>query len=226
MKKSFLIASLLTASIYTTQAQFKVSQDLNGVPIGTKLSNDITGSVYLYEDFTRGHVLQSDNVYYNNMELRYDLLTDRVTFRNKDNVELAFKNPIKEFQLIEPKKLPPNFLTFKNGFPSVGDFTAQTYYMVLNNTGKVVALKKLKKTIVESTPYGAAKSQKSVAATELYFIFNNGVMTKIKKDKNSIINTLGTNKEELSKFISEKKLTFRSEEDIRTIMNFYNSLGV
>lgn len=226
MKKSLLIASMLTASIYTTQAQFKVSQDLNGVPIGTKLSNDVIGSVYLYENFTRGHVLQSDNVYYNNMELRYDLLTDRVTFRSQDNVELAFKNPIKEFQLIEPKKLPPNFLTFKNGFPSVGDFTAQTYYMVLNNTGKVVALKKIKKTIVESTPYGAAKSQKSIAASELFFIFNDGVMTRVKKDKNSILNTLGTNKEELSKFISEKKLTFKSDEDIKALINFYNSLNV
>lgn len=226
MKKSLLIASMLTASIYTTQAQFKVSQDLNGVPIGTKLSNDVTGSVYLYENFSRGHVLQSDNVYYNNMELRYDLLTDRVTFRNQDNVELAFKNPIKEFQLIEPKKLPPNFLTFKNGFPSVGDFTAQTYYMVLNNTGKAVALKKLKKTVVESTPYGAAKSQKSIAAIELYFIFNDGVMTRIKKDKNSILNTLDSNKDELNKFISEKKLTFKSDEDVKTLINFYNSLGV
>jgi hypothetical protein len=226
MRKILVFASMMTAFSINSNAQFKVSQDINGIPIGTKLASDVTGSVYLYDNFTRGHVLQEDNVYYNDMELRYDLLTDRVTFKNPTGVELAFKNPVKEFKIIKPKTLPVRFLTFKNGFPSIGEFTAKSYYMVLNDTGKVVVLKKIKKVVIESTPYGAAKSQKSLVEREYFFLFHDGKMTKITRDKNSLMNALEDHKEQISKFITEEKLRFKSDEDVVAVINYYNSLNI
>lgn len=96
--------------------------------------------------------------------------------------------------------------------------------MVLNS-GKAIALKKPVKAIVEVTPYGSARSQKTIVNSELYFIYNNGQMLKVKKDKKSLLNALNDKKEPLTKFITDKKLNFKSDEDIQMLLEYYNSLS-
>lgn len=222
MNKGFFLASLLSVSICTVQAQFKISQDIVGTPIATKPEKTFVGTEYLYDNFIKGHVLQADEKYFNNMDLNYDVMSDRLVFL-REGQEMAFKELIKEFQLIKPKTLPVYLEVFRNGFPSYGTYTEKSYYMVLN-TGKTIALKKPVKAIVEVTPYGSARSQKTVVNSELYFIYNNGQMVKVKKDKKSLLNALSDKKEPLTKFIDDKKLSFKSDEDIQILLEYYNSL--
>jgi len=223
MKKSILAAALLSICAYTSNAQFKISQDLNGTPIETRVAGDVVGSIYLYDDFYKGHALEENNTYYDNLDLRYDIQADRVSFKNKYGVEFAFKNPIKEFKISRSKTDPQVVLTFRNGFPPIAEFTEKSYYQVLND-GNTVALKKLKKSIVESTPYGLAKTQKNFVTSEQYFIFLKGKMIKIKRDKKSIIEALDSHKEELSRFIGENALSFKKDEDLSKLVDYYNTL--
>lgn len=223
MNKGLFLASLLSISVYTAQAQFKISQDIVGTPIGTKQERTFVGTEYLYDSFIKGHVLQADEKYFNNMDLNYDVMSDRLVFLSGGQ-EMAFKNPVKEFQLIKPKTSPIYLEVFRNGFPPYGTYTEKSYYMVLNS-GKAIALKKPVKAIVEVTPYGSARSQKTVVNSELYFIYNNGQLLKVKKDKKSLLNALNDKKEPLTKFIVDKKLSFKSDEDIQMLLEYYNSLS-
>lgn len=222
MKKNIFLASFLSVALFNAQAQFKISEDIVGTPIGTKPEKTFIGSEYLYKDFIKGHVLQADSTYYNNMELNYNVFTDKLVFL-KDGQEMGFKFPVREFQIIKATN-PVQLDVFRNGFPLYGSYTDKSYYIVLNS-GKVLALKKPIKSIVENTPYGAAKVQKIVVNSEHYFIFKNGQIEKIKKDKKDLLNALSDKKDLLITFIKDRELNFKADDDIRTLLDYYNSLN-
>jgi hypothetical protein len=223
MKRTILFGAIMAMSVYSSQAQFKISQDIVGTPVGAKPERTFVGTEYLYADFVKGHVLQADGKYFNNMDLNYDVMADKLVFL-RGGQEMAFKDPVKEFQLIKPKTSPIYLQVFRNGFPANGTNTEKSYYMVLNS-GKAIALKKPVKSIVEVTPYGSAKVQKTVVNSEQYFIFSNGQMVKVKKDKKSLLNALADKKDSLTRFVDDKKLSFKSDEDIRTLLEYYNTLS-
>lgn len=221
MKKTIFLASILSMTLYGAQAQFTIPQDIVGTPVGTKPEKTFIGSEYLYKDFVKGHVLQADSTYYNNMELNYNVFTDKVVFL-KNGQEMDFKFPVREFQIIKSTS-PAQLDVFRNGFPAFGSYTDKSYYIVLNS-GKVLALKKPVKSIVENTPYGAAKVQKTVVNGEHYFILKDGKIEKIKKDKKDFLNALSDKKDALTEFIKDKKLSFKSDDDVKALFDYYNSL--
>jgi len=222
MSKGFFLASMLSISILTANAQFKISQDIVGTPVNAKTDKTFIGSEYLYSTFVKGNVLQTNEKYFNNMDLNYDVMSDRPVFL-KNGEEMAFSDPIKEFQLLKPQSSSVYVQVFKNGFPPFEKFTEKSYYMVLNS-GKAIALKKPIKSIVESTQYGSATVQKNILNGEQYFIFKNGLMFKTKKDKKELLKVLDDKKEALNKFIADYKLSFKSDEDVQKLLDYYNSI--
>lgn len=222
MKKNILFAAILAISVHGAQAQLSVTQDILGVPISAKITKNFVGNEYLYEGFVKGHVLQQDSTYFNNMTINYNIIDDRPVFF-RDGQELAFKENIKEFQIIKPKTLPIYLEIFRNGFPATGNYTTKSYYLVLNS-GNTLALKKPVKSIIETTPYGSAKVQKTVVDSEQYFLFKDGKMVKVKRDKKNLTSVLSDKRTELMKFIDERGLTFKTDEDIQVLLTYYNSL--
>jgi len=221
MKKKLLITSLLSLFMYQAQAQMAVSADINGTPVETKINLNIKGSRYLYEKWTKGHVLQKDNKYYNDMELKYDVLDDYPIFKREEQA-LSFKYPIQEFQLINPK-MPTEIATYRNGFPAIGNHSNKSYYQVLAE-GKTTLLKKHSKSIVESIQYGEVKKQEVFADSQQYFLFQNGQMIKIKIDKNTLLKALGDKQQELNQFITDQELKVKSDQQLIKIVNYYNSI--
>lgn len=223
MNKAFFLTSLLSLSLTAAQAQFKISQDIVGTPVGAKPEKTFIGSEYLYPKFVKGHVLQQNDTYYNDMELNYDVLSDKLVFL-KEGQEMAFKLPIKEFQIIKSATAPVKLEVYRNGFPASGSFTDKSFYQVIND-GKVMVLRKPVKSITESTPYGSAKVQKNIVNGEQYFIFKDGKMDKIKKDKKDLLSALSDKKDQLDEFIKTKKLNLKSDDDIKALLDYYNSLS-
>jgi hypothetical protein len=223
MKKSLLVASVMAASMFTSNAQFKVTQNFVGKPIETRSTDGFVGDKYLYPDWMTGNVLQEDGKFYNNMSLKYDLYNDMIIFNSTDNVPMAFKYPIKEFQLMHKRSLEEPFSLFKNGFPPFGNYSAKTFYQVLTE-GKTSLIKKPYKSIIETIPYGESELKKTFGTNELYFLHHNGKMVKIQKSKNSVLEVLGDKKSELIEFIKDKKLRMKSDSDLVAVVNHYNAL--
>ncbi|SHG79542.1 hypothetical protein [Pedobacter caeni] len=221
MKKKLFITGILTLFIFQTQAQIAVTADINGIPIETKSNSNIKGSRYLYENWTKGHVLQKDKKYYNDMELKYDVLDDYPIFKKQEKA-LAFRFPIQEFQLISPKT-PTAISIFRNGFPAVGTHNDKSYYQVLAD-GKTILLKKHNKSIVESTQYGEAKKQEVLTDSQQYYLFHNGEMIKLKADKNALLKALGDKQKELNQFITDQDLKAKSDQQLIKIVNYYNGI--
>lgn len=221
MKKTLLTAGILLVSLCQAQAQFKISSEINGTPLESKVDPNLKGTRYFNENWVKGHVLQDDNTYYNNMYLKYDVIDDRPIFK-REEIPYAFIKSIKEFQLTDPTS-PSTPFVFRKGLPPIEKNTNQSYYQVLAD-GKAQLLKKKSKAIVESIQYGSTRKQEVIADSERYYLNNNGQMTRIKKDKNSLLKALGNKQQELQQFIKENQTDFKSDYDLINLLNYYNSI--
>lgn len=207
----------------TTNAQFKVGQDIVGTPYESKHSDKFIGDVYLYSNWLNGHVLQEDDKHFNNMLLKYDIFNDRVIFNSPDSTPMLFKYPIKEFQLILNQFNKTSLLLFKNGFPPIGKYDSKNYYQVLTE-GKTTFIKKLYKSVVETTNYGDSEKKKNFSTNESYFLHHKDKMIKLQRTEKAFLEALTDERAKLVSFIAEKKLKMKSEQDYVTVVNFYNTL--
>ena len=221
MRKIF-IATLLSISAHTADAQFKIGQDIVGTPYDSRRTDGYIGNEYLYPDWTIGHVLQEDDKFFNNMLLKYDMFNDRVIFKSNDDIPMAFKYPIKEFQIIHKKSLNEPMILFKNGFPEVGKYNTKSYYQVLTE-GKTTLVKKPYKSVIESIPYGESEKKKIFVANEIYFLYHKGQMIKFQKSKKNLLDILADKKPQLIAFMNDNKLDMKSDQDFVNLVNFYNS---
>ena len=223
MGKQIIIGALLTIIAHTTNAQFKIGQDIVGTPYDSRRTEGYIGDAYLYPDWAIGHVLQEDEKYFNDMLLKYDIYNDRIIFKSHGDIPMAFKYAVKEFQIIHKNSINEPMALFKNGFPEIGKYNSKSYYQILTE-GKTTLVKKPYKSIVESLPYGESEKKKTFVANEIYFLHHQGKMIKLKKSKKSLIDILSDKKAELIAFMKDKNLNMKSEEDYVSVVNYYNSL--
>ncbi|MCX2472804.1 hypothetical protein OQZ33_00535 [Pedobacter sp. MC2016-05] len=223
MRNILLIIALLLAFSCSSAAQFKIGQDIIGTPYDSKYTDGYVGDVYLYSNWITGHVLQENEKYFNNMLLKYDIFNDRIIFKSNEDQAMAFKYPIKEFQMILNKSSIEPMALFKNGFPEVGKYNQKSYYQVLTE-GKTTLLKKLYKSISESISYGESEKKKTFLYNEIYFLCHQGKMIKFQKNTKNLLAILSDKRTKLSNFIKEKNLIMKSEEDYVNVINYYNTL--
>lgn len=134
---------------------------------------------------------------------------------------MKFVIPVAEFSLV-PDELHKAHSVFKNGFPKVGSFSDLSFYQVLVE-GNAILLKKDLKKIIENREYNSAVTTKEVVNSNKYFLFYNGKMIEIKKDKTFFIAQLGKSKE-LGKFIADNNVNFKNETHLIRFIDYFNTL--
>lgn len=226
MKKSIALLPIFIFCLAKAEAQTSISNDVSGMPLEARKSPDSPiGSKFLNENWTTGDVLQSNDKYFNGMNLKYNIYDDQLIFKNQKDEILAFRFPIKEFHLYEDLNDSTKAVrVYKNGFPDVDKFNKNSYYQVLTD-GKAVLLKKFFLNFVEGIPYGRSDVQKTLIPNQSYYLLVNGKMIKVKKQKESFLSALPNQKTALDLYIKNEKIRFKSDEDLIKILNYYNTLN-
>lgn len=226
MKKSIALLPIFIFCLAKAEAQTSIYNNVLGTPIESKKSKDNpVGSKFLYETWTTGDVLQEDNKYFNGMNLKYNIYDDQLIFKNQKDEILAFKTLVKEFHLYEDvDDTTKTVRVYKNGFPEVEKYNKKSYYQVLVD-GKVMLLKKYYLSFVESMPYGTSDIQKTLIPNQAYYLFFNGKMTKVKKQKDNILSTLPNQKSALNLYVKNEKIKFKTDEDLIKVLSYYNTLN-
>lgn len=136
---------------------------------------------------------------------------------------LTFIEPVKEFKLIIKDDPDSGILYFRNGYRPVDDATAKTFYQIMSE-GETLLAKRITKKIIESRPYGSATMIKTFDEVQTYYVIKTGLPFKIRKDKKSLLAALGSYNYELEKFIKTSQLNLKSDNDLITLINYYNNL--
>lgn len=185
-----------------------------------KFARVVKGSPFFIDRWNNGYISTHEGRKLRDITLRLNLADHQLHYL-KDGVEYVTDQRLKEV-LIDDEQTGKLFV-FRSGFPEVPHGTTKTFYQALAE-GEVILLKQIRKIIIESTPFGSATTQQVIKNAETFYIFKKGAMIRIKNDKKDIINTLNDKKEQLETFIQQNHITFKTEEDLVKLVNYYNTL--
>lgn len=223
MKRSILkIAILICISFnaVVVKAQFPAYlADVNGKLFMEQSYTDVEGSPYLNDLWLKGAVKAAGKSY-DNMELKYDQVTDVIVFKNPKGEMLNFVDPVDEFKLYVGDGYE---MVFRSGFKPSDIGSEKTFYQVLT-AGETPLIKRTFKKVIEYKEYNSATGTKKFDEIQNYYLVKNGVPKRIKKDKKSVLEVFGDSKTELEAFIKSNNINFKSDPDLIKLTMYYNSL--
>jgi hypothetical protein len=186
---------------------------------------DIAGTPFLRDDWRLGSVTIESNKRYDSVKLRLNLLTQEFHFLNKDNIEIAlFKGYVKSVRFYDgiPGMGGAN-TEFQAGFPPIDQQDENSFYQVVCK-GKIVLLKSLRKVISQDKNGFSGEIKKEYVSYEDYYTWDGKGMERVKKDKSAVLALMAGQKGKIDDFVSTNHLKMKSIDDVRRVIDYYNSL--
>ena len=233
MKKLLLCFSLFTVlfshaqinSISTTGkwGQQIFLSDVNGQAFVNKYEG-ISGSVYDQTEYQLAKIILKDGRVYNDVKTRINLLEQEVNFIASNGQEgFLGKGMASEIAYIDDKEGIQNVKVFQCGFPPIDNQNRISFYQILLN-GKTSLLKSVYKSIQERNNDMSGERFKEFATYENMYLLKAGTMSRIKKDKSSLLVLFQDKKEAITKYIDDQKLNLKNEAHLIDLVKYYNTL--
>lgn len=219
---SIFIYFIFCNSAYSQIVMSEVNDLIFETNLRSQLSEDdsfkeVKGTPCLNKEFIEGQiVLKGDTAF--NLPLRYNIYKDVLEYRVKDKTYIV-GNPeaIKEVVIGDNKLI---YLTIKN----TNDFNG--YYELLCE-GKCILLsrkqvrlneKKLSNGIVPEKP------AEFIRLDDKYFIINSSSIPVLVNNKKTLLKCLDDKSSEIEFFLKKNKLSVKKTEDLKSLIEYYNSL--
>jgi hypothetical protein len=197
--------------------------DVNGRAFENKYA-DVSGSAYLYPNFKFATIVLKDGRTYNNVQARLNLVEHEVNFI-ASNGEQGYigKGMVTSILFNDTTKDGVNANFFQTGFSPIDNQSAIHFYQVLVN-GKISLLKSINKNIEERLNELSGEKSKEFAQRENLYVLYEGSLKRVKKDSDFFLSTMANQKEAINQYIRSNKLNFKNEEQLKKLVEFYNSL--
>lgn len=219
-----LLLTALTIGLSTLETKAQFLQDVQGNLIREVKYSDVNGNPYLSAEWTKGSILLKNGKRYTNIQLKYDLVSDELLFKDdKSQQMMSFTEPVIEFRLNTDSENRVSPMLFRSGFVSDDGVGAKAYFQVMCDEN-VKLLKKQVKAIRETREYSSAITTKNFSESTSYYLLKNNKAFKIKKDAKQILGVLGNQTDALEKFIKDNNLNLKNESDLIRLVAHYNSL--
>jgi hypothetical protein len=226
---------MLLKRIYFLTVLFFVSspgygQDMTGkdlkdhmlIEMSKKTDRSVTefeGSPFLSEQFVAGTVYSS-NKKYGAIPLRYNIFNDNMEFQQNSTIYALYPEPRVTKVILGSE----TYVVEKHEVKGKMVYG----YMTRLDSGKMTMLAKK---IVRFTERKEAKALESSATPakftriqdDYFYKIGNGEVAKISSLKN-LIESLPDKRDELASYSKKEKLSTRSEEDLKKLSEYYNSL--
>jgi hypothetical protein len=197
--------------------------DVNGRAFENKYA-DVNGSAYLFPNFKFATIVLSDGRKYGNVKARLNLVEHEVNFIASNGEEgYIGKGMVNTITISDTNKQEIKVYTFQTGFPSIDNQSGIHFYQVLV-AGKLSLLKSINKNIEERVNELSGEKSKEFAIRENLYIVSGGSLKRVKKDAGFFTEAMADQKDAIRQFISENKVNFKNEEQVRKLIEFYNTL--
>lgn len=220
------IANLCYSQVNISGGFGSVISDIKGTPISSSSNSDVSGSPFFISSWSEADMVLSNGAVLNRIPIKLNLATHEVHVLKdeKEKVEIV-ANPgsIKSVAIKNLTENDINSYTFRIGFPPIDRMSANTFYLVLAD-GRAKLLKLISKKIVEEKPFNSAVAEKKFVENEGLYLFYEGAMIRVKKNKDFFVTIFGEQKDLVEKFVSENKLKCKSEWEMIRIVDYFNKL--
>lgn len=219
----FSCACFLTASSAFSQVDMTTGNISSGTvySVHGKLSTGFSesfksGSPFFNKEWKNADVLLYDGQFIKNIPVLLNLLSDEVYYKRNDSTYVA-DVPIKEITIFDSGK--SYHFIHGNALQS-----SERKWYQKESGSPAVFFKKLSKAIEESRQYGSATVERSIVTTEDYYVYYKKSLQPVKRLQD-IPNILYKRKNELEGFIKSERLKKVSEESVRKMIAYYNSIS-
>ncbi|MFM9910027.1 MAG: hypothetical protein ACKVOW_11785 [Chitinophagaceae bacterium] len=197
--------------------------DVNGQPFKSPYEN-VEGSPFLFSDWKFATVLLSQGKKLQNIKVKIDLVSQEAHFVTVNNVEMVTPNGlVREIFFIDStagKNIPYKLRT---GYPAIDYQNENNFYQLLVD-GHTQLLKSVRKKVNAQKNDVSGETIKVLDAYEEYYVFNNGQLKRLKKEKEFVLELLKNQKEKVDLFLKDNKTNFKNPEHLIKLFSYYNSL--
>jgi hypothetical protein len=187
---------------------------------------DVAGTPFFLEAWKTGKIKVKDTTF-SNIQLRLDLLSQEVHFRRfKDNIEMvAPAGTIKELILIDSTRNPPATYFFQCGFPAIDNQDEKNFYKVICE-GRIKFLEAMRKTIYQTKDDMSGETRKEFREYDDYYfsVPGSSELQRIRRDKEPVMQLMKDKNSQVEAFLKSNKISFKSPDDIKKLVDYYNSL--
>ncbi len=184
----------------------------------------VDGFPYLVKDFKFGSIELKNGRKFSSVPLKLDLVAQEIIFLSPNKEEGVIGSDfVKDVSLIDTTELGVIPYLLRSGFPAIDNYKSNQFCLVIAD-GKIALLKSMVKSIDTRKNELSGEISKEFALTEDYFTFQNGVMSRFKRDKNDILELFYKQRDKIEIFIKANKGSFKNEQYLASIFNYYNSL--
>ena len=188
---------------------------------------DVAGTAFFFEAWKSGKMKVMDGTVFMNIKLRLNLQSQEVHFlRYADHVEMvAPAGTVREIILFDSAGQLPAAYTFQCGFPAIDNQNEKNFYQLISD-GRIKFLKALRKTIRQYKDDMSGETRKEFREDEDYYFFLPGGLglQRNRKDKESVIGVMKDKDSQVEAFLKNNKISFKSPDDIKKLVDYYNSL--
>ena len=130
---------------------------------------------------------------------------------------------VKDFAILDTFAGATVVYQFACGFQPIDNQTETSFYLVLDS-GRVTFLESMRKRFYqEKDEFGGNDIREYRIYTDFY-VFCRGKITRVKKDIKFFLELTSDKHDQMDDYLKKNKVSFRSDEDIRQFIHYYNGL--
>ncbi len=217
----FLLLSSFSQSVASANMIPMNAYDISGKPLASK-GPAMEGSPMLNNNWGKGLVKFKNGNWVSDVELQFNVRENELYFR-KNEQSFSFVDTVKEFILAYEEEKVSHSVLYRSGYPSIGKNQSLQFFEVVQDGSLLQLLKLTTKVLVENNSYGRGK-EKEYKDSFQWYVFNvkNREITRIKKDKASLLQALPDYAERIEQLTKENGYKLRTEEEIAELINLLN----
>ena len=186
---------------------------------------EIDGNPFLINNWADGNI-DFVNGKTGVVKVKYDLVKDVLLFQHKDDsTAMYFVDQVKGFTLtnsfINESSIIP--LVFNSGYPAIDIQTTASFYQVIT-PGKVQLLRHYRKAIRTDQAFNSATVTKTFAFTDLYYLYADNKISRIKPSQKSILAAMANKSTEIQAYLKTTTVDYKNDAALAKLFNYYNSL--
>jgi hypothetical protein len=184
------------------------------------MEETIEGSAYLNDEFVDGEVFTTSKIRYEGMLLRYNIYNDEMEFKAENDQILAIASPegIEKIEYGDIKMVYSPYSDAKN---------SKNGFFIALREGKASLYKKpeiVYQEAKEAAAYSDPKPAMFVRKPDKYYIRTGNDAARLSNKKKDLPDLFPDHSSEIASFIKSNSINPNKEEDLKKLVDYYNSL--
>jgi hypothetical protein len=186
---------------------------------------EAVGSPYFLPNWKLGWIRLADNRVFTAVPLKLDLEQQEVHYKRSDGTDVAVQpGQVRQMAIVDTIAGIPVLYQFLSGFEPIDNQTETSFYLLLDS-GRVTLLESLRKKLFQDKNAYAATFVKEYRLYNDLYVVKSGKMIRIKRDPKFFQQLTKDEQSPMEDFVQKNKISFKSEEDIRKYIDYYNGLA-